>query len=887
MNALGIVVLALAAALVSGQNDGLQLNICVNAKTQQWLINPDGTHNFITRKSDGFCIDVDEYASADGAKLWTYKCHPEDTDPAHQNQGWRFRTDGIIEEISTGKVMDRANYGTTPGSQVWLWTYTGAYNQKWAYNTTDETIRATDTLLCLDAGGNVPPPSRPCDLDPAKSLPFCNTALSYDQRVKDLLARLTVDEKMGLFVNGAAAISRLNIPAYQWWSEALHGVANSPGVSFGGDLPHATSFPQVITTGASFNRTLFNTIGQTVSTEARAFNNKNRAGLTFWTPNINIFRDPRWGRGQETPGEDPYLTSEYTYNFVRGMQEGEDTKHLKASACCKHYTAYDVEDWGGVDRHHFNAIVTDQDMTDTYMPPFQTCVQKAKGSSLMCSYNSVNGVPSCANGNIMKKLARETWGFQGYITSDCGAVDDVINNHKYTTTPDATCKAVLEAGMDIECGRYFPNSGHLKTALTDGAVTAADIDTALTNQFLVQYRLGMFDPAAAQPYLTYGPSVVNTPAAQQLALEAARQGTVLLKNANGALPLSTASAKTVAVIGPNSAATTVLLGNYYGNPPYITSVLDGISKYATASHVQGCDIKCAATDFAAAAAAAAAADATVLVVGLDNSLESEGRDRTTIALPGNQAQLISQVAAAAKGPVAVVLMTGGGVDVSLAKADPNVDAILWVGYPGQAGGQAVADVLFGAYNPGGRLPYTIYPAAYTSLSLLDMNMRPNPATGNPGRTYRFYTGSPVYPFGAGLSYTTFQYSNSGKAASLSVSAKSVLAGLELAASLRSYLRQDSPTVAAAVITVKNTGNRAGSDAVLAYVSPPNPGQNGAPLKYLVGFERVSLAAGESVTLTFPVSAMDLSLVDPAGARVPAVGHWLLQAADVSVPITVY
>jgi len=353
--------------------------------------------------------------------------------------------------------------------------------------------------------------------------------------------------------------------------------------------------------------------------------NVGAAGLTFWTPNINILRDPRWGRGQETPGEDPYLTSTYAANFVSSFQ-GNDPTYLMASACCKHYYAYDLENWEGMDRYHFNAIVSDQDAADTYLPTFQSCVERGKASSIMCSYNSVNGVPSCANGDILTGLAREQWGFEGYITADCDAVECVIDDHHYTNDSDSTCAAVLQAGMDIDCGTYLDQN--LEQAVINGAVSMETVDSALTHLFSVQYRLGMFDDASKQPFLAIPTSAVCSPEHTELALSAARQGMVLLKNDGATLPLSSRTVKVLAVVGPNADATDTLLGNYNGIPPFIISPLSGLSSYAKVDYQQGCDVACTdAAGFPAAMAAAKSADATVIVVGINQTFESEEHDR--------------------------------------------------------------------------------------------------------------------------------------------------------------------------------------------------------------------------------------------------------------------
>ena len=752
---------------------------------------------------------------------------------------------------------------------------------------TDNTLLFFNMMNIVAACAAVSLASRPCDVAPLQGSTLCDESRSTQERAYWIVNQLTLDEKISITQNGADAVSRMGLPAYQWWSEALHGVGRSPGVTFDSATPYATSFPQVITTGASFNKTLFHTIGHTISTEARALNNAGHAGLTFWTPNINLMRDPRWGRGQETPGEDPYLTSEYARHFVPGMQEGEDPRHIKASSCCKHYYAYDLENWGGVDRHHFNAIITKQDEADTYLPAFHSCVKNGRVSGLMCSYNAVNGVPSCANGRIMNEFARDAWGFEGYITSDCGAVADVTNNHKYDT-PNEAVRDTLAAGMDSDCGGFMKNN--MKNSIEANVTKVGVLDHALIDLFAMQVRLGMFDNVAEQPYLKYTfADEVNTPEHQELALDAARQGTVLLKN-DGALPLKTSAVKSVAIVGPSANATTLMQGNYQGTAPYLISPSMGVSKYASVQTYLGCsDQKCADDkDFAGAVNIAKTQDATVIIVGLAQNIESEGRDRTDIALPGKQNELVQQVADAAKGPVVVVVMAGGSVDLSQIKSNPKVNAILWMGYPGQSGGQALAEVLFGDYNPGGRLPHTQYPASYLdNFSMFDMNMRPNASTNNTGRTYRFYTGEPVYSFGEGMSYTTFSYT--AKTAKASVEAVSVQQMCDKANLQKGFsVTDDDQEMSTVTVDVKNTGSVDGDATVLIFAIPPQ--STGAPKKFLVGFERVTLMAGATQSITFPLYYTAFSLVNTAGMHEPVVGGWKIDvgydaAATVGFTVT--
>ncbi|CAN6858414.1 unnamed protein product [Brassica oleracea] len=557
-------------------------------------------------------------------------------------------------------------------------------------------------LLCLVHSSESLRPLFACD--PAngltRTLRFCRVNVPVHARVQDLIGRLTLQEKIRLLVNNAAAVPRLGIGGYEWWSEALHGVSDvGPGAKFGGAFPGATSFPQVITTAASFNQSLWEDIGRVVSDEARAMYNGGVAGLTYWSPNVNILRDPRWGRGQETPGEDPVVAGKYAASYVRGLQGNGAGNRLKVAACCKHYTAYDLDNWNGVDRFHFNAKVTKQDLEDTYNVPFKSCVYEGKVASVMCSYNQVNGKPTCADENLLKNTIRGQWRLNGYIVSDCDSVDVFFNQQHYTTTPEEAAAASIKAGLDLDCGPFL--AIFTEGAVKKGLLTENDVNLALANTITVQMRLGMFDGNLG-PYANLGPRDVCTPAHQRLALEAAHQGMVLLKNSGRSLPLSPRRHRTVAVIGPNSDVTETMIGNYAGKACAYTTPLQGISRYAKTIHQEGCaGVACAGNQgFGAAEAAARQADATVLVMGLDQSIEAETRDRTGLLLPGYQQNLVTRVAQASRGPVILVLMSGGPVDVSFAKNDPRVAAIIWAGYPGQAGGAAIADIIFGAANPG-------------------------------------------------------------------------------------------------------------------------------------------------------------------------------------------
>ena len=658
---------------------------------------------------------------------------------------------------------------------------------------------------------------------------------------------------------------------YDWSSEALHGIAR--------DGP-ATSFPQICGVGASGNRTLWHEIATAISTEGRGKNNVlsgNRyGGLTFWAPNINIVRDPRWGRGQETPGEDPTINGDYAEQFVAGMQGDQSSGYLKVSACLKHYAAYS----GETNRMAFSANVTSQDMEDSYLPAFQAGVERGNASGVMCSYAAVTygagvygagsqhgAIPACANKVLLTDLLRDKWGFNGYVTSDCQAVSNVQKHDHYTNLTNETVMAVLAAGMDTDCGGFMGNT--TMAPLLKEAAFKPLVQTALERLFTIQLRLGIADPVAKVPWAHYGAEVVNTPAHQALAKEAADQSIVLLKNTNKTLPLERKKAMSLAVMGRLANATTNMQGNYFGRAPYLISPVAGLQAYGTVAWTDGHDV-------AVAIKMAVAADAVVLVVGLTSdggrpADEAEGFDRTSLLLPGAQDAFVAAVSAAAgkKGiPVTVVVMGGGALDLSAIKANDDVQGIMWCGYPGQSGGAAIADVVFGVTNPSAKLTLTWFPEELTKqVAVTDMHMRPNATTGNPGRTYRFYTGDPVFRFGEGMSYTTFEHTVTTPPV-WTVLSEDFGRGMDLSSL--------SKIVGATVsVSTVNTGDRDGAEIVQLYVAPPGAGVGGKPLRSLVAFEKVLISAGATATTVLEVAAQHLTVTDHRGVRQIVKGEWMV------------
>ncbi len=828
-------------------------------------------------------------------------------------------------------------------------------------------------------------------------------------RAADLVSRMTLEEKAAQMVNTAPAIPRLGVPAYDFWSEGLHGIARSG---------YATMFPQAIGMAATWDAPLVRRIGETISTEARAKNadalrHDNHSiyfGLTVWSPNINIFRDPRWGRGQETYGEDPFLTARLGVNFVRGLQ-GDDPKFYRVIATPKHYAVHSGPE---SERHRFNVDPSPHDLNDTYLPAFRATITEAKADSIMCAYNAIDGAPACANRQLLVDILRHDWNFQGFVTSDCGAVDDFFQPTAHHTSPTKEQAAALgvRSGTDTNCGDTYLA---LPAAVKQGLVSEAEIDTDLRRLFEARMRLGLFDPVAQVPYAQIPMSEVNSPAHRALALQASREAMVLLKNDRSTLPLK--SPKTIAVIGPNAASLLALEGNYNAIPLRPILPVDGIraefagahvlyaqgSPYAeglplpaprtlfhpdaksaqqglkgeyfagdslsgkpvltrvdpqidfdwTAAspapgvpaerfsvrwsgtitapspgsypfdlHLQDCypcqdresfvvnvDGKTVSTfsskpDFGRsnktppftldlpdtqphlitveyhhdapifgaglsltwtpppavlqkeALAAARQADVVLAFVGLTAELEGEessvhipgfsGGDRTDLNLPAPQQQLLEALGSTGK-PLVVVLLNGSALSVNWAQE--HAAAILEAWYPGESGGQAIAETLSGKNNPGGRLPVTFYTSLDELPAFTDYSMS--------NRTYRYFKGKPLYPFGYGLSYTSFRYSN------VKLSADHLQAG-------------DPLTVSA---DVQNAGPLAGDEVAELYIAPPQSKTN--PTVALSGFERLHLAPNETRHITLTVNPRQISTVDATGRRriTPGTYHASLGGAQ--------
>ncbi|GAB2232025.1 hypothetical protein Droror1_Dr00011046 [Drosera rotundifolia] len=750
----------------------------------------------------------------------------------------------------------------------------------------------------------------PCK-PPHNTYQFCNKTLPNPIRAQSLLTHITtLPTKLSFLSNTNPSIPSLHIPPYQWWSESLHGIApNGPGVTFNKSVPAATMFPQVIVMAAGFDRAMWRNVACMIGVEGRSMYNVGNAGLTYWAPNVNVWRDPRWGRGQETPGEDPRVVGEFAVEYVMGFQGGDEGgggrevlledrgggddggggRRLMLSACCKHFVAYDLEKWGSFSRYNFNAVVTDYDMEDTYLPPFKSCIQDGKASCLMCSYNSVNGIPACAAGDLLK-IARTQWGFQGYITSDCDAVATIFEYQHYTKSKADAVADALKAGVDINCGTYMRRNA--KSALKQGKIKEKDIDRALLNLFEVQLRLGLYDgdPSAGK-FGSLGPEDVCSKEHKDLALEAAREGVVLLKNDKNFLPLNKKDITSVALIGFGANSTDQLGGTYSGIPCEPISYLEGIQMYVKdTNYAAGClNISCtSSSQFDEAITIAKKADYVIVVAGLDLTQETEDLDRVTLLLPGKQMELVSSIAAVSKRPVVLVLTGGGPLDVSFAKEDPKIASILWVGYPGEAGGKALAEIIFGDYNPGGRLPMTWYPESFTKVPMSDMNMRADPAQGYPGRTYRFYTGECVFKFGHGFSYSTFDSNFLSAPAALKLSRlqnSGSINGMvyETKDGIKYILTKENQSCDSlrfhVEVSVTNTGNMGGGHVVLVFQKAASV-IKGAPLKQLVGFTRVQTSPRETVTTSLLVDpCKHFSFANEHGNRILPLGNHVLMLDD--------
>ncbi|MEN3332254.1 MAG: beta-glucosidase [Blastocatellia bacterium] len=671
---------------------------------------------------------------------------------------------------------------------------------------------------------------------------YKNPRLPVEERVNDLVSRMTLEEKVSQMIDRAPAIQRLGIPAYNWWNESLHGVARA-GV--------ATVFPQAIGLAAMWDTDLMWRVADVISTEARAKHHEaarqgnfdRYKGLTMWSPNINIFRDPRWGRGQETYGEDPYLTARLGVQFVKGLQ-GNDPKYYKVISTPKHYAVHSGPE---PERHRFDAVTDPRDLYETYLPAFEACIKEGGADSVMCAYNRYGGEACCASDTLLRKLLRDDWRFKGYVVSDCGAISDIQAGHKLVKTLAEASAMAVKLGTDLSCGQEYKT---LAEAVKRGLISEAEIDVSLRRLFTARFKLGMFDPPEMVAFTKIPMSENDSPAHRQLSLEAARESMVLLKNAGGLLPLKK-DLKQIAVIGPTADDPLVLLGNYNGTPSRAVTLLEGIkhkvAPQTTVVYEQGCKlVEAGVSD--KAVALAAESDVVIFVGGITPRLEGEemnvplegfhGGDRTDIRLPKVQEELLKALGATGK-PLVLVMTSGSALAVNW--ANENVPAIIQTWYPGEEGGTALADVLFGDANPAGRLPVTFYKSIEQLPPFEDYRMA--------GRTYRYFTGAPLYPFGYGLSYTRFTYSK-----------------------LEVPKRAKTGANVTVKVRVTNAGKLAGDEVVQLYVKDVKATVP-VPLRALQGFKRIHLQPGQSQVVSFTLTPRQLSLIDSRFKRVVEPGEF--------------
>jgi beta-glucosidase len=682
---------------------------------------------------------------------------------------------------------------------------------------------------------------------------YLDTSRPFSERVKDLVGRLTLDEKVGLMSHPAHGVPRLGIPSYNYWSEALHGVARNG---------RATVFPQAIGMAATWDKGLIHEVATAISDETRA---KYHAalrrngytdqyqGLTIWSPNVNIFRDPRWGRGQETWGEDPFFTGEMASAYVRGMQ-GDHPKYLKTATCAKHYAVHSGPE---KDRHSFNAIVTKRELYDTYLPAFKKLVVDAKVESVMGAYNRTLGEVCCASQLLLVDILRGEWGFDGHFVSDCGALADFHLHHKVTKDAAESAAMALQYGCDLGCDVIF---NEIPEAIRRGLISEADVDRSLERTLTTRFKLGMFDSSEEVPFTSISTDVVACKEHRDLAYRAATESVVLLKNKNNILPIKPSTRK-IFVTGPTAASLEVLLGNYYGFNNQMTTFLEGLT--GRVPEGMGLEYTAGATmkhpreiENTWAPGMAKMSEITIACVGLSSFLEGEegesllsplNGDRDNICLPTNQVNYIKELASQG---VNIVLVVTGGSPIALGEIEDLVEAILFVWYPGMEGGRAVADVLFGDVSPAGKLPLT-FPKSLDQLPPFDdYNMI--------GRTYRYMTEEPLYPFGFGLSYSCFEY------ADLTLDKSEIAAGDDLDVS----------------VTVRNRGDRTAPEVAQFYLSDLEASTL-VPLHHLVGFERVTLEPGESRTLKFTLTPEMMSFFDDDGKLTLEPGEFRLEVGGCS------
>lgn len=663
--------------------------------------------------------------------------------------------------------------------------------------------------------------------------PYMDESLSFEERAEDLVRRMTLEEKIGQMIFRSKAIPHLGIKEYNWWNEALHGIARAGT---------ATVFPQAIALAATFDEGLVESIANVISEEGRAkFNMQQEKGdfdiykgLTFWSPNINIFRDPRWGRGQETYGEDPHLTSRLGLRFVKGLQG--NGKYLKSAACIKHFAVHSGPESL---RHSFNAIVSKRDLYETYLPAFKTCVLEGNVEAVMGAYNRTNGEPCCGSKTLLVDLLREKWKFKGHVVSDCWALKDFHENHLITNNGLESLALAINSGCDLNCGSLYLN---MFDAYKEGLVSEDTINRSVVRLMTTKLKLGLFERKENVEFNNIPYNTVDCIEHRNLNLKAAQKSIILLRN-DGILPLDRSKIKSIGIIGPNANSRKALIGNYEGTPSRYVTISEGIEnyckddiiiRYSIGCHLykdrmQGLSIPNKNDRLAEAISIAEISDLTILCLGIDPSLEGElgdksnefaNSDRDSLELPGRQIELLEAMIKVGK-PIVLVSISGSAI--TYGGLDEKVNALLHSFYPGSIGGQAVASILFGDFSPEGKLPITFYKSTEELPLYTDYDMS--------NRTYRYMKNKALYPFGYGLSYTTFELSD------LKIEDKKC------------------------TLSIKNTGKYAGAETIELYIKINDLH---APNYQLKGFKKVFLAPNKEASVCFSLKSEDFGLYDEDG-----------------------
>ena len=674
-------------------------------------------------------------------------------------------------------------------------------------------------------------------------LPYLDEDLSFEERTRDLVSRMTLEEKTSQMTYNSAAIPRLNIPSYNWWNEALHGVARAGT---------ATMFPQAIGMAATFDEDLLYQVADIISTEGRIKYHEAQKkgdhdiykGLTFWSPNINIFRDPRWGRGHETYGEDPYLTGRLGVAFIKGIQ-GNDAKYLKAAACAKHFAVHSGPE---SERHSFDAVVSQKDLRETYLPAFKEAVKESNVEAVMGAYNRTNGEPCCGSKTLLQDILREEWGFKGHITSDCWAIKDFHEHHMVTSTAIDSVALAVNNGCDLNCGNMYLN---VLLAHKSGLISEQTIDKSVKRLIFTRMKLGMFDNMINAPYANYPYEKNECRSHKEFALETAKKTMVLLKNENNILPINKNNMKAIAVIGPNANSREALIGNYFGTASRYITILEGIQDAVNPNtrvyYSEGCHLYRDKVEglafprdrFSEAVSIAERSDVVVMCLGLDANIEGEegdasneyaSGDKSHLNLPGLQQELLETIHALGK-PVILILQSGSALAVTW--ADENIPAIVQAWYPGAEGGKAVASLLFGDYSPSGKLPVTFYKSTDELPDFHDYAMK--------NRTYRYMENEALYSFGYGLSYTSFHYSE------LQIHKNNLVVGEN----------------ALFAVKVKNVGSFEAYETVQLYLKDVEASVD-VPKWSLKGIKKVYLSLGEEKEINFELTPRQMALINNDG-----------------------